>query len=247
MISFPCSSCFHPVTVPDDYVDQWIDCPQCGLMMVTPVEVVPSEVDPSPPAQEERHATVSTLMGIGIALLLYLGCVPLFPVGRATAVVKRTDHESVKGPFKIPSLYSQSWQAKAMLFTSLLICLSILVSLCLYGTVKPRTSDELFSVTGAIACGWGVLMAFWLGGLVWKGREELPPELHLGINMTVTATTGIGMFLGVAAAGAVMVVFGLALKLHGRTHWALMAEVIGLFLGLAIFLACLAPTPIVRE
>jgi hypothetical protein len=134
-----------------------------------------------------------------------------------------------------------------MLFTSLLIGLSILVSLSLYGTVKPQTSDELFSVTGAVAGGWGVLMAFWLGGLVWKGREALPPELDLGINMTVTATTGIGMYLGVVAAGAVMVVFGLSLKLRGRTRWAFLAEAIGLCLGLAVFLPCLVPTPIVWE
>ena len=194
-----------------------------------------------------REPFVGTLicLGIGIGLLVFLGLTPLFNyAGVSLKANINTPAQSSPSLFKGDNEV-KGWQGKVILIVTLLMAVFSLVSLILYLTINPVASDVIMTIGGCIAGAWGVTVAFWYVGFIWKvftlSSKVKEMFQKLGGNFELSIYPGIGLWLGLVVALGTVGVFSTLLTLRGKTLWIYLAEGIGLLLGILLMLVAVQP------
>jgi hypothetical protein len=199
----------------------------------------------------EGGLEVSTvvLLAIGTALMFFLSFIPLFSYASSSG----SAGGMAAGPSQAsPSLFKgdelvSTWQGKVILIVSLVVSVLALTSLILYLTINPGASDLILTIIGSLVGGWAMAVLLWLVGFVWKVLtlsskvNELMQNRGFGVQFKVSITPGIGLWIGMGVALAVVVIFSTLMSIRQKTLWIYLGEGVGLLLGVLMMTVAVQP------
>jgi hypothetical protein len=199
--------------------------------------------------------TSVVLLGVGIGLIVFLGLTPVFNLyfysvsfvatdPSTKARVKELNEEVRKHPDTVPSVAGliETWRGVLILVFSLLLAAAVTVCLVLLQAAPSGAADRVTIATGAACAGWGLLVLLYYFCLIVKGFA-MSQSIEGGTNIDVKLRfiPGVGLWLGVLAAGGVLWLFCSLLSLRRALPWG------GIGLGAAAFfgllLVCLDVQP----
>ncbi len=178
-------------------------------------------------------------LGIGIGLLVFLSLIPLFSLVSVSASGLPFGAR-VPSP---PSWFSESWQGKVLLIVSILAALLTIAALILHFTVDEGVSGILVTIGSCVGSGWGIAALLWIVGQIWKiftQVAELKGRMG-GLAERISISPSIGLWLGMAVAVGVVVVFSTLLSLRRQSLWLYVAEGSGVLLGVLLVVAAVQP------
>jgi hypothetical protein len=201
------------------------------------------------------------LLGVGIALLIFLSLIPLFSLITVSASIKGTvmgQSINQSQSASSPSLFSDNWHGKVILIVGIVVSLLAIAALVIYLVAPSRTADLFLTIAGCTAGGWGILTLLWLGGWIWKilhasgaFKERFDVEMTrmrvamrgMGgqIDASVSINPGIGMWIGLGVALAVAVIFSTLMSMRGKKLWLYIGEGAGLLLGALLVVVAVQP------
>jgi hypothetical protein len=182
-----------------------------------------------PRAREPFVATV-VLLGVGIGVLIFLSFIPLFGMYMVSAAKNMPGQvkPEIAGMIKLT-------EGKILLIVTIVVAVVCVAALVLYFVTPQHISDAFITVTGCIAGGWGITLLLWIVGFVWDilavnsfMKEAAGGRDEGGIS------PGIGLWLGLFLALAVVVIFAILIGLRGRAVWLYLGEGVGLLAGIIL-------------
>jgi predicted RNA-binding Zn-ribbon protein involved in translation (DUF1610 family) len=179
-----------------------------------------------------------TALIIGIAALVLLSFLPQvhwlylsgFSKEQDSLRLRMLQHTFIGG------LAGEGLSVTLLAYSMLLASLSILCLLLL--ELLPRDkADPILAAVGAMACGWGVTVLFWLFGYVWKAFAVAS---EIG-SKDRTVLPGFGLVLSLFSAVSIILVFGYLVASRRRFFWLLAAGLLGFFFGVFLVIFSVRP------
>jgi hypothetical protein len=176
--------------------------------------------------------------------------------GSVTGMGKLSGSEA---PVKFePKGTTEGW---TILFLSIAAATLVGLALVVHGIQQFQRdwSAEVLTGATALACAWGMTASFWMLGNIWRvvtmwihasskireAKERMAGMASSAVvpdlDISITVLPHFGLWLGLLAGVAVVVLFSLLANQRDRSNWALIANAIGAAAGLLIVLFYIQP------